>query len=134
MEGAIATTELTVLGWSVVLLLVQVVLQASAALDLGPRDLFGPRDEKRESKVIAAGRLNRALKNFLETYPAFIALALGLIVAGKAGGIGATGAWLWLVARVVYVALYAAGIPVIRTIVWFLSIVGLAMMLVRLMM
>jgi uncharacterized MAPEG superfamily protein len=134
MEGAIATTELTVLGWSVVLLLVQVVLQASAALDLGPRYLFGPRDEKRESKVIAAGRLNRALKNFLETYPAFIALALGLIVAGKAGGIGATGAWLWLVARVVYVALYAAGIPVIRTIVWFLSIVGLAMMLVRLMM
>ncbi|MET0942029.1 MAG: MAPEG family protein [Mesorhizobium sp.] len=134
MEGAIATTELTVLGWSVVLLLVQVVLQASAALDLGPRYLFGPRDEKRESKVIAAGRLNRALKNFLETYPAFIALALGLIVAGKAGGIGATGAWLWLVARVVYVALYAAGIPVIRTIVWFLSIVGLVMMLVRLMM
>lgn len=134
MEGAIATTELTVLGWSVVLLLVQVVLQASAALDLGPRYLFGPRDEKRESKVIAAGRLNRALKNFLETYPAFIALALGLIVAGKAGGIGATGAWVWLVARVVYVALYAAGIPVIRTIVWFLSIVGLVMMLVRLMM
>lgn len=134
MEGAIATTELTVLGWSVVLLLVQVVLQASAALDLGPRYLFGPRDEKRELKVIAAGRLNRALKNFLETYPAFIALALGLIVAGKAGGIGATGAWVWLVARVVYVALYAAGIPVIRTIVWFLSIVGLVMMLVRLMM
>jgi uncharacterized MAPEG superfamily protein len=122
------------LGWSVVLLLVQVVLQASAALDLGPRYLFGPRDEKRESKVIAAGRLNRALKNFLETYPAFIALALGLIVAGKAGGIGATGAWVWLVARVVYVGLYAAGIPVIRTIVWFLSIVGLVMMLVRLMM
>ena len=77
MEGAIATTEMAVLGWSVVLLLVQVVLQASAALDLGPRYLFGPRDEKRESKVIAAGRLSRALKNFLETYPAFVALALG---------------------------------------------------------
>ena len=122
-----------VLGWSVVLLLVQVVLQASAGLDLGPRYLFSPRDEKRESKVVVAGRLQRALRNFLETYPAFVALALALVVTGKAGGLGATGAWLWLVARVLYVAIYAAGIPVIRTIVWFASIIGLVLMLVQLM-
>ena len=89
MEGAIATTEMAVLGWSVVLLLVQVVLQASAGLDLGPRYLFSPRDEKRESKVVVAGRLQRALRNFLETYPAFVALALALVVTGKAGGLGA---------------------------------------------
>jgi uncharacterized MAPEG superfamily protein len=133
MEAAAASTEITVLGWSVVLLLLQVVVQASATIDLGPKYLFSPRDENRVSRSVVAGRLGRALRNLLETYPAFVALALALVVTGKAGGIGATGAWLWLLARVVYVGLYAAGIPVARTIAWFASIVGLVLMLIRLM-
>ena len=133
MEAAAASTEITVLGWSVVLLLLQVVVQASATIDLGPKYLFSPRDENRVSRSVVAGRLGRALRNLLETYPAFVALALALVVTGKAGGIGATGAWLWLIARVVYLGLYAAGIPVARTMAWFASIVGLALMLIRLM-
>ncbi len=132
MEAAAASTEITVLGWSVVLLLVQVVVQASAAADLGPKYLLSPRDENRVSRSVAAGRLLRALRNLLETYPAFVALALALVVTGKAGGIGATGAWLWLIARVFYLVLYAAGIPVARTIAWFASIVGLVLKLIRL--
>ena len=79
-----------------------------------------------------SGRLERALKNLLETYPAFIALALALVITGKAGGIGATGAWVWLAARVVYLVLYASGVPVLRTLIWLVSIAGLLMMLVRL--
>jgi uncharacterized MAPEG superfamily protein len=133
MEAAAASTETTVLAWSVVLLLLQVIVQATATMDLGPKYLFSPRDEKLESKGVLAGRLGRALKNLLETYPAFIALALALVVTGKAGGIGATGAWLWLTARVFYVVLYAAGIPVARTVAWFASILGLLLMLIRLM-
>jgi uncharacterized MAPEG superfamily protein len=132
MEAAAASTEISVLAWSVVLLLLQVIVQATATMDLGPKYLFSPRDEKLESKGVLAGRLDRALKNLLETYPAFIALALALIVTGKAGGIGATGAWLWLTARVFYVVLYAAGIPVARTVAWFASILGLLLMLIRL--
>jgi uncharacterized MAPEG superfamily protein len=132
MEAVAASTEITVLAWSVVLLLVQVIVQASAAIDLGPKYLFSPRDENRVSRSVVAGRLLRALRNLLETYPAFVALALALVVTGKAGGIGATGAWLWLIARVAYLALYAAGIPIARTIAWFLSIVGLVLMLIRL--
>ena len=133
MEAVAASTEITVLGWSVVLLLLQVVVQASATIDLGPKYLFSPRDENRVSRSVVAGRLGRALRNLLETYPAFVALALALVVTGKAGGIGATGAWLWLIARVVYLGLYAAGIPVARTVAWFASIVGLVLMLIRLM-
>ena len=48
-------------------------------------------------------------------------------------GIAATGAWLWLVARIAYAILYATGTPVVRTIAWFASLVGLVMMLIRLM-
>ncbi|UZF90270.1 MAPEG family protein [Bosea sp. NBC_00550] len=128
------TTEITVLGWSVLLLLVQVVLQAGTSADLGPTYLFSPRDERREPQSIVAQRLKRALDNLLETYPAFVALALALTVTGKAGGIAATGAWLYLAARFVYVILYATGIPVVRTVVWLASVAGLAMMLWRLLM
>lgn len=132
MEAAAASTEITVLAWSVALLLVHIVVQASAAIDLGLGYLVGARDETRLSRSLVAARLLRALRNFLETYPAFVALALALVVTGKAGGLGATGAWLWLLARVIYVALYAAGIPLVRTLVWAASIVGLVLMLVRL--
>ncbi|MBN9072503.1 MAG: MAPEG family protein [Rhizobiales bacterium] len=131
MEAAAASTEITVLGWSVVLLLVQIILQAVSIYDLGPY-LLGPRDEDRKSGNVMAGRLERALKNLLETYPAFVALALGLAVAGKTGGIAATGAWLWLAARVVYLPLYAFGVPALRTLAWVVSLVGLLLMLARL--
>jgi uncharacterized MAPEG superfamily protein len=39
------------------------------------------------------------------------------------------GAMLWLVARIVYLPLYALGVPVVRTLVFFVSIVGIAMIL-----
>jgi len=133
MEAAAASTEVWVLGWSAVLLIVQVVAQATAASDLGPSYLFSPRDEPRESKSVIARRLYRALKNLLETYPAFIALVVALVVTGKTGGLAATGAGLWLAARVIYVLIYAAGVPVVRTVVWLASIVGLILMLIRLM-
>lgn len=133
MEAAAASAEITVLGLSVVLLIVQIMLQGAAGQDRGLKYLAGPRDEQRQSHNVMAGRLDRALRNLLETYPAFIALALALAVTGKTGGIGAVGAWLWLVARVIYVPVYAAGIPMIRTLLWFASLVALAMMLVRLM-
>ncbi len=100
--------------------------------DLGPY-LLGPRDDNRQSGNIVAGRLKRALENLLETYPAFVALALALALTGKTGGIAATGAWLWLAARVVYVPLYAFGVPAVRTLAWVVSIVGILMMLSRLM-
>jgi uncharacterized MAPEG superfamily protein len=35
------------------------------------------------------------------------------------------GGWIWLAARVVYLPLYAAGVPVVRTIVFLASLVGI---------
>ena len=133
MEAAAASTEIWVLGLSAVLLLVQIVLQASVLGDLTPAYLFSPRDEERKTNSVLAERLKRALHNVLETYPAFIALVVGLVATGKTGGIAATGALIWIVCRVIYVVLYATGIPVARTLIWLASIIGLVLMLVRLM-
>jgi len=125
------TTLTGLLGWSVVLLLAQVVAQAvtvTAAIGLPAAML--PRDGGNTPPTLLSGRLTRALANLLETYPAFIALALGLIVTNKTSGMGVTGAQLWLAARLIYVPIYAAGISGVRTGVWALSIIGLVMMLI----
>lgn len=134
MEAAAASTEVWVLGWSVVLLLVQIVLQASIIGDLTPTYLFSARDEQLKTNSILAGRLERALRNLLETYPGFVALVVALVATGKTGGLAATGALLWILCRVIYVVLYAAGVPVLRTLIWAGSIIGLILMIWQLMM
>ncbi|HEV7308605.1 MAPEG family protein [Ensifer sp.] len=136
MEAAAASTEIWVLGWSAVFLIVHIIVQATSldlAHDLGFKYLLGPRDEQKVPKSIIAGRLLRSLRNMLETYPVFVALALALVVTGKTGGLGAIGAVTWLIARIVYTLLYVAGVPVLRTLVWFVSIIALLLMVVRLM-
>lgn len=136
MEAAAASTEIWVLGWSVVLLISHILVQA-LSLDLSGdfsiKYLLSSRDEGRAPKSVVAGRLIRSINNMLETYPAFIALALALAVTGKTGELGALGAMMWILARVVYVFLYVAGVPVLRTLLWFVSIGGLVLMVVRLM-
>jgi uncharacterized MAPEG superfamily protein len=136
MEPAAASTEIWVLGWSVVLLIAHILVQA-LSLDLSGdfsiKYLLSSRDDGRAPKSIVSGRLIRSLNNMLETYPAFIALALALAVTGKTGELGAVGAVMWIVAPLVYALLYVAGIPVLRTLVWFVSIAGLVLMVVRLM-
>jgi uncharacterized MAPEG superfamily protein len=120
--------EMAALAASVVLLILQVFLQAATATaDLGLDWNASPRDDSRTPRELA-GRSQRALTNLLETYPAFVALALALVVTGQSGQLGAAGAWLWLSARVIYVLLYLIGVPYVRSVVWLGSVFGLAIM------
>lgn len=126
-------TEIIVLSLSVVLLIVQMFLASAPSLmEFGGEYQAGPRDEQRVPKSRFAGRANRAFRNLLETYPAFVALALALTVTNKAGGYAATAAVIWLVARVVYVPLYIVEIPYVRSVVWGVALFALIAMLVKL--
>ncbi len=132
MEAGVLSTELTYLGWSVVLLLVHIVAQAmSLTRDCGLTYNAGTRDEKAKVSALT-DRLLRALRNFLETYAAFVALALALHVSGKAGDLGATGAMIWFWARVAYLPVYGLGSPFLRSAIWAGSILGLVLMLYQL--
>jgi uncharacterized MAPEG superfamily protein len=123
-------TEIVVLALSVVLLIAQVALQAVLVTrEFGREWNAGPRDEKLQPKSVFAGRAQRALTNLQETYPAFVGLALALVVTGQAGQWGAFGAWLWLAGRIVYVPLYVFGIPYIRSAAWTVATIGLVVML-----
>ena len=75
------------------------------------------------------GRLMRAQANFQETFPIAAVALLGVVIAGRTSEWTALGGWIWLGARLVYLPLYWAGIPVIRTLVWTVSMVGVAMVI-----
>lgn len=89
----------------------------------------GARDEALPEANAMTGRTARAQANFQETFPIAIVALLGVVLAGKASATTALGGWIWLGARVVYLPLYMAGIRVVRTIVWTIGMIGLAMVL-----
>ena len=89
---------------------------------LGPRD-----DPPVQSRM--GGRAARALANMQEALPVFLALALLNLYLGT-GDLALTGATVFLVARVLYVPAYLAGIPGLRTLIWAAGVVGLVMMLI----
>jgi uncharacterized MAPEG superfamily protein len=87
------------------------------------------RDEALPEPNPVTGRLIRAQANFQETFPIAVVALLGVAIAGRTSEWTALGGWIWLGARVVYLPLYWAGIPVIRTLVWTISMVGVAMVI-----
>lgn len=126
-------TEIVMLGLGAALLLVQMFLQSiSSTAEMGTSYKAGSRDEAKALQGVFAGRADRAFRNLLETFPVFAALALALVVTGRNGGLGALGAEVWIVARILYVPLYLIQIPLARSLVWFVSIFALVAMLVRL--
>jgi len=122
--------ELTILAWSMVLLLVHIFAAAHfKTKQYGPRWNMGARDEKLPPLHPLAGRLTRAQANFQETLPIVIVALLGVVLAGRTSDTTALGAWIWLGARLAYLPVYALGIPMIRTLIFLVSIIGLGMVL-----
>jgi uncharacterized MAPEG superfamily protein len=89
----------------------------------------GARDETLPAANAMTGRLIRAQANFQETFPIAIVALFGVVLANRTSATTALGGWIWLGARVVYLPLYAAGVPVVRTIVWAVSTAGLVMVI-----
>ena len=120
------TPALTALGWTLVLAIVQIFLAAALRTqetglpyNAGARDTEGPPVGK------VTGRLMRAQANLYETLPLFAAAVLIAFVAGRESKMVDLAAWTYLGARIVYVPLYALGVPFVRTLVFLLSVVAL---------
>jgi len=124
------STELTLLAWTLVLALVQIFLVSTLRTqETGTRYNMGPRDAEAPPPRPVTARLQRAQANLFETLPLFAAAVLIAHVSGSEGDLTLWGCWLYLLARVVYVPLYAAGIPLVRSLVWLVSLAGLVMVL-----
>jgi uncharacterized MAPEG superfamily protein len=85
----------------------------------------GPRDTRMPITGMAA-RLERAFWNFARDVPFFAAAVLACAFAGALGtALTIWGAWLYVIGRALYVPLYATGVPLVRTLVWFVAMIGL---------
>jgi uncharacterized MAPEG superfamily protein len=126
------TIELKILAWSVVLGLVQILLSAhSASLQVGYRYTAFAR-EAHTPLTGVAGRLERALRNFMETFPLFVAAILVVHVTGRRSSLSEIGAEMYLAGRVVYLPLYAAAVPLVRSLVWNVATIGIVLVLLAL--
>ena len=124
--------ELALLLWAVVLTLVQAVVAVHGALmQVGLPALAGNREGLPEIKGWG-GRAARAHRNMLENLVLFAALVLVAVIAGKTNATTLLGAQIFLYARIVYALVYIAGVPWLRTGVWGVSVVGLAMIFLQL--
>ena len=125
--------ELHMLVWSVVLGLVHIVTASHAAsLQHGYRWTASARDQKGAPLIGVAGRLDRALRNFSETFPLFAALVFAAHAVGRHNALTESGAVLYFVARLAYLPLYALGVPLVRSLVWNVAALGMTLMLVAL--
>lgn len=122
--------ELTLLGATLVLALVHIFAAVRVKTQqYGTTWNMGARDEAMPPLNPLAGRLARAQANLYETLPLFIGALLAAYVAGRLGWKTEIGAHLYFWSRLIYLPLYAAGIPRIRTLVWLVGIVGLLLIL-----
>lgn len=125
--------ELQMLVWSIVLGLVH--LAVGASLNTQQRGLAwnaGPRDGVAKPLSGVAARVDRALGNFLETFPFFVAAVLVVMLTQRNNAGTVLGAQLYFWARLAYVPIYAAGIPYLRSAVWAVSLAGLIKLLLPL--
>jgi uncharacterized MAPEG superfamily protein len=122
--------ELTLLGATLVLALVQILLTAHLRTrQYGLKWNAGPRDEPMPPLNPLPARMLRAQQNLYETLPLFIGAVLAAAAAQRLGPLTSLGAHLYFYGRLVYVPLYVAGIPVVRSLVWLVATGGLVLVI-----
>ena len=124
------TFEMKLLLWSVVVGLLQCLATGMAVSSQRGTDFSSSaRDDQKPIEGIG-GRIIRAFTNFKETYVFFVALVLVGQVLNRHSALTVIGANLYFWGRVVYWPLYVAGVPMVRSLVWVVAVVGIVLMLV----
>ena len=123
--------EIKLLVWSAALAFVQVIIAVlGALLQVGLPTLAGNR-ENMPAITGWAGRADRAHRNMVYNLLLFAILVLAAQVTNKLDATTALGAELFFWARLAYAVIYLVGIPWLRTAAWAVSVVGLAMIFIR---
>ena len=123
------TVELTMLAYSVGLLLILILIQATAGIaQHGVVPLAGPRDNLPAPKPFPA-RAKRVVDNHREGLTVFAPLVLIAALAGVHTGKTVLGAELFFYSRAAHAVIYLLGLPLVRPLTWAVGLVGTLMML-----
>ena len=121
------TFELWTLFAAAVLGLVHISAAAfSYKAQVGNAYTVGARDEP-ITRTGVTGRLDRAQRNFLETFPLFLACVFLVQATDSAGALSQWGSAIYLAGRTAYLPLYALGVPWLRTFAWNIATSGLVL-------
>jgi uncharacterized MAPEG superfamily protein len=127
------TTQLTYLAATLVLAVIQILWADIVRTNqYGLKWNTSARDGEMPPLSAFGARLFRAQANLFETLPLFAAAILIAFVAHKDGALTYWGATLYFWARVIYLPLYAFGVPQVRSLVWMVSFLGLILTLIAL--
>lgn len=126
------SVELTYLAYSVALLFVLVLIQATANVRThGGMVLANNRDNVGPPSVFGARAL-RTVANLKENLWFFAPLVLIAAITGVSNSWTVLGAQLFFFARVGHAIIYLAGWPFIRPLFWVVGIVGCALIFLAL--
>jgi uncharacterized MAPEG superfamily protein len=124
--------ELALLVWSVALAFAQMLVSvAGATLQVGLPMLAGNRDTMPPLGGWAR-RAYRAHLNMLESLVLFAALVLVCVLTNRTNSTTLLGAQLFFWGRLAYAVVYVAGVPWLRTGVWFVSVLGMILVFLQL--
>lgn len=124
------TIEIKMLAWSIALGQFHVLLGAVLMTrQRGMKWNASARDGEARPLVGVAARVDRGLRNFLETFPFFVAAVLAVVLTQRTSADTALGAQVYFWARLAYLPIYASGIPYLRSLVWAVSLWGLLQVL-----
>ena len=87
---------------------------------------LGSRDSEREATILQ-GRARRTIANHLEGLAMFAPVVIVAHLADVSTTLTVWGAGIFLIGRAAFAALYIAGVPVLRSLAWGVSITGLIM-------
>jgi uncharacterized MAPEG superfamily protein len=125
--------ELVLLTASVVLGIVHIIVVSHLqSRQRGYRWTASSREQSVAPLTGVAGRAERALRNYLETFPFFAAAILVVTVTNTHSWLTVWGAQLYFWGRVAYAILYMADLPLARSLVWNLPTIGIMMNVVAL--
>lgn len=130
------TPELIALTLAALLQVIQFALMAIPAnLELGPGKTMSARDRARLGGSLedqlseGTARLYRAMNNHFEGLILFAIACTVVTFSGQATSFTGTCAWIYLLARVLYVPAYFYGWKPWRTVIWFAGFLATTFML-----
>ena len=117
-------SELGILGLYGLVVIITILLQAQAGtMQVGLLTLLKPREDM-PALTGVAGRLERAQMNSIVAMALFAPAVLILAHKGLSTPSTLLAAQVFLAARVLYVPLYAFGLPGVRTLVWVVGVLA----------
>ncbi len=125
------SAELSWLSASAALFFLYIMAEAVAGnRQYKPAELLGPRDNLPPYSP-ALARAKRATANMIEAMCLFVPLVVVVEASGRANEWTALGCAIFFFARLVFAPLYWFGVPVLRTLAYFVGVIGLGMIFVQ---